>query len=208
MANSNNARSSVYPQPNDRLHDRQVVQRRLIIDTVDTDLIVHAPVASASNPTGNTTDRIYLKGILISNAAATNLTIKNRSRALQGTVATTSGSAVITGTGTAFLTDYALTYPDDQIVIDANGTPQALTILSVDSDTQITATATAGSTVSGKTHAQQSRMIILYLTDYEGLSEKVQEGAYMLATPKGFGIVVSASVAIPELIMHTQQGAG
>lgn len=69
-----------------------------------------------------------------------------QSKFLAGTVATTSGSTTITGTGTAFNTDFA---EGDVIEIDGGDT---LTIASVASATSMTATANASSTVSGKVY--------------------------------------------------------
>lgn len=63
-----------------------------------------------------------------------------------GTVATTAGSAAITGSGTKFLTDLRV---GDTIKSDFNG--ETLQIMAIASDTAATATAVAENTASGKT---------------------------------------------------------
>ncbi|MBY0451234.1 MAG: hypothetical protein K2X01_11480 [Cyanobacteria bacterium] len=70
------------------------------------------------------------------------------SSALTGTVATTVGSATITGMGTTFQTDYQV---GDTILI--NGGNQ-LQIASITSNTVMTATANASATVSAVTHTR------------------------------------------------------
>jgi hypothetical protein len=52
-----------------------------------------------------------------------------------GTVAGISGAAIVTGTGTTFLSEIS---PGDQLVIDSLGDSKEYSILSVDSDTQLT----------------------------------------------------------------------
>lgn len=74
------------------------------------------------------------------------LECRTDSSTLTGTIATTSGSATITGTSTTFTTDYAA---GDRIVI-TNG--DTLTLSSVTNNTTMTATANASTTVSGSAH--------------------------------------------------------
>jgi len=71
----------------------------------------------------------------------------------KGTVSTTANSAVITGTNTSWLISEA--QANDTIVIDSVGT---FTIQSIDSDTQITLTATVPSTVSNTTYRILKKM--------------------------------------------------
>ncbi|MGE0200348.1 MAG: hypothetical protein AB7P76_05200 [Candidatus Melainabacteria bacterium] len=73
-----------------------------------------------------------------------------QSATLTGTIATTSGQSLITGTSTTFLSDYKA---GQKIVITDGDT---LTVQSVDSDTQMTATANASVSVSGKSHYRLS----------------------------------------------------
>lgn len=69
---------------------------------------------------------------------------------LTGTVSTTSGVDTITGASTTFTSDYVVGQS-----IEVN-TGDTLEIQSVDSDTQMTATANASTTVSGQTHKRVS----------------------------------------------------
>lgn len=74
------------------------------------------------------------------------LACRGQSALLAGTIAVTSGSSAISGTGTAFTQDFAT---GDRVVV--NGT-QVLTIQSVGSATAMTATANATTTQSGVTY--------------------------------------------------------
>lgn len=91
-------------------------------------------------------------GLLVSNRnlalSQSMIDLPYTSSSLSGTVATTSGSSQITGTGTTFLADYKV---GDNIVI-AGG--NQLTIASITNDTTMTATTNATVTVSGKTHSR------------------------------------------------------
>lgn len=69
---------------------------------------------------------------------------------LTGTVSSTASSNTVTGSGTTFLSDYVA---GESIVISGGDT---LVILSVDSDTQITTSSVASTTVSGATHSRKS----------------------------------------------------
>lgn len=70
------------------------------------------------------------------------------SSSLTGTIATTTGAAVITGTGTLFLSEYEV--GDNITITDGN----QLTVASISDNLTMTATANASVTVSGKAHAR------------------------------------------------------
>jgi len=194
MANSANLTSKVLETPGvpGKIH-----QNRCILTTTGTDLVVHTPLRSGGS--------IYVKGIFGCETSPTNLTFKQRSASLTGTVATTSGSTTLTGTGTQFLTDYASLMPGAEIVIDAGGTPIAYTIASVTDNTHIVLSAAASSTVSGKTHARQGTIITPELAANEGFLERVGTG-WVMATQANYALVLNTSVAISEMLVHTQEG--
>jgi hypothetical protein len=196
MANTVSVMATVDEDP---LMKGQVKQNKLIFDTANTDLVVHTPATGWS---------VYLKGLFGSETSATNLTLKQRSASLTGTVATTNGSPTITGTGTAFLTDYANLPPGTQIVIDAAGTPQVLTIQTVTNDTSITATGNSGSTVSGKTHARQELFITPELAANQGMLVPVKSKSWILGTKASYALVASYSdvTGTPQVLVSTQEG--
>lgn len=194
MTNSANIAATVLE--NTRLPGK-VRQSRCVLTTTNTDLVVHTPTTGYS---------VYLKGLFGCETSAANLTFKQRSDSLTGTVATSSGSATLTGTNTEFTTEYADLPPGAEIVIDAAGTPVVYTISSVNSDTSITLTANASSTVSGKTHARQETIITPELAANQGFLERVRDG-WILATKTSYALVLNTSVAISELLVHTQEGA-
>jgi hypothetical protein len=83
---------------------------------------------------------------LLQNAFPFYIECRPVSAILTGTVSTTSGSATITGSGTNFSSVYGV---GDRIVVTTGDT---LTISAVGSDTSMTASSNASTTVSGKTH--------------------------------------------------------
>lgn len=72
---------------------------------------------------------------------------------LTGTVSVTNGSPTVTGSGTAFLSEYRR--GDNFQYNNTGSTWQTRTVQSVDSDTQITLTTNASHTVSAKAHRSQ-----------------------------------------------------
>ena len=82
---------------------------------------------------------------------ATSSNFDRESEALTGTVSTTSGSATITGSGTAFDTEYEV---GDPIVITGG---DRLIISAIASATSMTASANAATTVSGKAHQRGAK---------------------------------------------------
>lgn len=161
------------------------------IDTTSSDLVVWT--VSASNKS------VYLKGHFYSEGTAGNVTYKQRSLAKTGTVATTNASATITGTDTVFTTEYAA---GDEIVITDGNT---LTVQSVDSDTQITATGNATSTVSGKAHRRQETLVTPEMAANQGILVPVQKGQWILATEEGYSLVLNSSAAISSFLLHVQE---
>lgn len=67
---------------------------------------------------------------------------------ITGTVATTDGSATVTGTGSAFTTDLAV---NDWIVVNGDPSATAYQVKSIASDTSLTLTANFVGTLAGKT---------------------------------------------------------
>ena len=163
----------------------------VVLTTTASDLLVHTP---------DTDKSVYLKGIVGAETNAANLTFKQRSTALTGTVATTATSPTITGTGTTFTADYVA---GDEIVITAGDT---LTVQSVDSDTQITATGNAANTVTGKTHKKQQTLVTPEYAANQGILSQVMKGAWILATAAGYSLVMNASAAISSMLVHVQEG--
>ena len=193
MTNSANLVATVLECPN-RLG--KIKQNRCILTTVNSDLVVHTPSSGYS---------VYLKGFFGCESSASNLTFKQRGVNLTGTIATTSGSTALVGTGTSFLSDYGSLPPGAEIVVDAGGTPITYGIASVTDNTHIVLASAATSTVSGKTHARQETIIIPEMASNEGLLERVGYG-WILATKASYALVLSASMAISELLVHTQEG--
>lgn len=193
MTNSANLVATVLENPVCR---GKVHQNRCILTSVSTDLLVHTP------PTGYS---VYLKGLFGCETSAANLTIKQRSTSLSGTIATTSSSTTLVGTGTHFLSDYANLPPNAEIVVDAGGTPVTYAIASVTDDTHLVLSVAASSTVSGKTHARQETIITPEMASNEGILERVNAG-WILATKTNYALVLNTSVAISELLVHTQEG--
>lgn len=192
MANSANIVATVLEHP-ERIG--KIKQNRCILTTAATDLVVHTPTTGYS---------VYLKGGFGSETSASNLTFKQRSASLTGTVATTNTSTTLTGTGTTFLTDYATLPPGAEIVIDAAGTLYRYAITSVTNDTSMEIAAATAS-VSGKTHARQEILITPELAANQGILDRVREG-FILATKTSYALVVNASVAISEMMLHTMEG--
>lgn len=193
MANSANITSTVNARPE---RQGKIIQTRNILTSTATDLVVHTP------PTGYS---VYLKSMFGSEGTAANLTIKQRSASLTGTVATTNTSTTLTGTGTAFLTDYATLPPGAEIVIDAAGTLTRYAITSVTNNTSMEIAA-ATSSVSGKTHARQETIIIPELAANQGMLNSVQPDCWICATKTSYALVLNTSVAISELFTTTQEG--
>jgi hypothetical protein len=193
MANSANIVATVLE--NTKLRGK-IRQSRCVLTTANSDLVVHTPGNGSS---------VYLKGLFGCETSAANLAFKQRSASLTGTVATTSGSTTVTGTGTSFVTDYASLPPGAEIVIDAAGTPTAYTISSVTNNTTMVLSSAATSTVSGKTHARQETIITPELAGNEGFLERVRDG-WILATKTSYALVLNTSLAISELLVQTQEG--
>ena len=84
---------------------------------------------------------------LTSDFTGTNYSLTNYSIRKNESVSVTNGSAIVTGTGTNWLSTVGLIAPGDKFKIDSNGT--WYTIATVDTDTQLTLTANyAGQTTS------------------------------------------------------------
>lgn len=91
--------------------------------------------------------------------------------ALAGTMATTTGSAIVTGSGTSFLTDFA---PGDTIgtTASSSGSWSKLgTVSTVDSATQITLTANVAAAATGKSYGKNGYadgLVNVYLCNLKG----------------------------------------
>jgi len=169
--------------------------------------VIKLPTLAAATDTvaldpADTAKNVYVKGMKVSEGTATNLTWKQRSQAKTGTVATTSSSATITGTGTDFDGEYAV---GDEIVITDGDT---LEIQSIASDTSMTATANASTTVSGKAHKRQETIITEELAANQGVYSKVMPGGWDLATENGYALVLNPTVQITDLLLHLQIADG
>jgi len=106
---------------------------------------------------------------------------------------------IIFGTGTDFSSDYA---PGQEILIE-NG--DKLTVASVESATQMTASAEATNTVFGEMHQMQDRLLQLELTTFQGMLSRVSNG-WIMATREGYSLVLNASAAISDMLLHLQEG--
>lgn len=255
--------------------------KRIVLDTTGTDLVVHEPASNMN---------VFLKGVLLAESNAANLTIKQRSPVLTGTVSTVNGTltltvvsatdvwtasaahglttgqpvmletsdtlpagtddstvyfvavasdttfklydtaenaiaddgstglidvsdtgtgthgfngAVIFGTGTAFDDEHVV---GDEIVIEDGST---LTVQTIDSATQITATAEATSTVTGKKHQRQESFGAgLELAANQDIIQGVQKGKWLVATDVGHALVLNSSAAISSITVFTQEAEG
>lgn len=188
MANAKKTLYTVSDLPSGRGPTKGI---ELVLDTV-ADFTVYTPDFSFSS--------VYVKGVLSSESNANSPIWKQKSPALTGTVSTTNGSAVVTGSGTTFTTSYAV---GDEIVVTDGDT---LTVLTIDSATQITASSNASTTVSGKAHAKQQRIVTPELAANQGIWDKVYADAWIFATSAGYSLVVKPSAAVSSLLIHVQEG--
>lgn len=132
--------------------------------------------------------------LLFSESSAATLKFKSRSAALTGTVTTTNTSPTITGSGTTFTKDYVA--GDEIVVTDGN----TLIVLTVNSDTSITATTNATLSVSGKVHKRQKDInSSLKLTAYQGIAKDFSQNLMPLVAEKGGSLVVQTDVAVNSL---------
>lgn len=189
MTNSATLRYTVNERPT---LPSKIFGYEVALTATGTDLVVRTPDSDKS---------VYLKGVVGAETNATNLTFKQRSPNLTGTVATTATSTTITGTGTAFTTTYVV---GDEIVIESGDT---LTISVITDDTHMTASGAAANTVSGKHHQKQQTLVTPMYAANQGIWDKVLHDAWIMATATGYALVLNASVAIHTLLVHVQEGA-
>lgn len=188
MANSAKQRYAVSSKP---IPTGKVIGYSLVLDTTGTDLLIHTPAEDAS---------VFLKGMVGAETNAANLSFKQRSPELTGTVATTNTDATITGTGTSFTQDYAV---GDEIVIQAGNT---LVIDSITNDLSMEATTNATSTVSGKAHQKQQTLVTPEYAANQGVYSKVTDNGWDVATDTGYALVLNTSAAISSLLVNVQEG--
>lgn len=192
MANSAVILATVDEDP---IKKKQVVQTKVTIDTTATDQLVHSPSTGFS---------VYLKGWTFAEGTGTNVSVKQRSvNAKTGTVATTSGSTSVFGTGTAFDTEYV---KGDEIVITNVST---LTISTITSATVLVGTTSAGATTAAATHFKQQSFIIPELATNQLLIQPVNWKRWILATAKDYALYTSMSAVSTDakLLFLTQEGA-
>ena len=138
-----------------------------------------------------------LLSMFFSEGTASNVTFRSKTSDgdLSGTVSTTSGNAVITGVGTTFTTDFKV---DDDIKIV--GVSQ-LTVQTVDSDTQITATGNADATVAGAQYHQIRDYVVTEQAANQGISDKLGNGVYFILQP-GRGLYLNPSATLTSFLAH------
>src|ERR1044072_13028 len=157
------------------------------IDTTGTDLVVETPSTTVYPETAQ---RIYVVGQVYSEGTAANLQYISQSpTTLSGTVAITTGSRAITGTGTNFSAKFAGAPPYKIVVLSASSVVQTLTILTVTSATAMTATTSSTVTKSGKTFKRNLVLAAPELATNQGIYDKVGQG-YAVATLSGEALVV------------------
>ena len=159
--------------------------------TTAGDLVVMTPSEGFS---------ICLKRLYVSDGTGTTMEVKSRSPELAGTVATTNGSPTVTGTDTTFETDYVA---GQEIVIEDGNT---LTVQEVVSDTEITATGNASSTVSEKAHQRQKTYMAPELAANQGIWDSSSKHSYVLCTETNGALVLNSSGAVNNVFLHIFEG--
>lgn len=191
MANTVTVLASVSEEP---LKKGLVKENKVVLDTANSDVIVHTPLTGFG---------VYLRGWIGAEASALSLKLKQRSvAAMTGTVATTSGSTSIFGTGTAFDTEYVV---GDEMVITSGST---VTLSAIAGATTATAVSSAGSTVSGKAHNRQQTFVTAEMVTGENNVHPVKWRSWIVATKENYSLVVNTSAVSTamEILLHTQEG--